>query len=72
MVLTLAAVQFYERLPRLKPPPTTAAPGCQSFREAYDRLAAEGAAEILSIHISHTLSAIVDVAKQAAERNNCR
>ncbi len=58
--------QFYKRLPTIKPPPTTAAPGHQVFQRTYERLAAEGASEILSIHISHNLSAVVDVARQAA------
>jgi DegV family protein with EDD domain len=64
--IDLSREQFYERLPEFKPPPMTAAPGTEGFRQAYQRLAAEGATEILSIHLSHTLSAVVDVARQAA------
>lgn len=65
--IDLSREQFYKQLPGLKPPPTTAAPGHQAFRQTYERLAAEGASEIFSIHISRTLSAVVDVAGQAAQ-----
>jgi len=65
--IDLSREQFYERLPGIKPPPTTAAPGQQVFHQTYERLTAEGATEILSIHISHKLSAVVDVARQAAQ-----
>lgn len=58
--------EFYEQLPDFRHSPKTAAPGPEVFREAYERLAAEGADEILSIHISHKLSATIDSARQAA------
>lgn len=63
----LSRQEFYERLPDCDPPPTTAAPGPEVFRQAYERLADEGATEVLSIHISISLSAIVDVAHLAAK-----
>jgi DegV family protein with EDD domain len=59
--------EFYERLPDLDPAPTTAAPGPQRFVRIYEELAAEGATEILSIHISEELSAVPNVARLAAE-----
>jgi len=62
----LTRAEFYGQMPHLRPAPTTAAPGPQVFREVYERLGAEGATEILSIHISHKLSAIMEVARQAA------
>src|SRR5512146_257473 len=65
--IDLSREQFYRELPGMKPPPTTAAPGHHAFRQTYERLAAEGATEILSIHISHKLSAVVDMARQAAQ-----
>jgi DegV family protein with EDD domain len=58
--------EFYERLPGFKPAPTTAAPGPEAFRQVYEQLAGEGATEVLSVHISRTLSAIVDIARKAA------
>jgi DegV family protein with EDD domain len=63
----LTREQFYTRLPGWNPPPTTAAPGAKVFKQAYDRLAGEGASEVLSIHISHSLSATADVARQGAD-----
>lgn len=62
----LSRQEFYDRLPDYDPAPTTATPGPQMFCEAYERLAEEGATEILSIHISISLSATVDVARVAA------
>lgn len=58
--------EFYRRLPDLDPAPTTAAPGPEKFRQMYEELAQAGATEILSIHISVSLSAVLDVAKLAA------
>jgi DegV family protein with EDD domain len=62
----LSRQEFYDRLPDYDPAPTTATPGPHMFCEAYGRLAEEGATEILSIHISISLSATVDVARVAA------
>jgi len=59
--------QFYARLPDFKDHPSTAVPSMIKFRSLYDSLADEGATEVLSIHISSTLSAISDVAKSAAK-----
>ena len=58
----LSRQEFYERLPTYNPLPTTATPGTDMFRKAYEKLAGEGATEILSLHISISLSATVDVA----------
>jgi len=59
--------KFYESLPDSDPLPTTATPSVNFFKDVYDRLAEEGASEILSIHISISLSATVDIARKAAE-----
>jgi DegV family protein with EDD domain len=64
--IDISRKEFYERLPQFHPSPTTAAPGPEVFRQTYERLAAEGATEILSIHISIKLSGTVDIARQAA------
>jgi len=58
--------EFYARLPGFRHAPKTAAPGPEFFRQVYERLASEGADEILSIHISHKLSATIENARQAA------
>jgi DegV family protein with EDD domain len=66
----LSRQEFYERLPDCDPSPTTAVPGTEMFRQAYERLADEGATEVLSIHISVSLSAVVDVARLAAQETD--
>jgi DegV family protein with EDD domain len=66
----LSRQEFYERLPTYNPLPTTATPGTDMFRKAYDKLASEGASEILSIHISISLSATVDIARLAAKETH--
>ena len=59
--------EFYRKLPTFPVQPTTAVPSMQKFHTIYDALADEGASEILSIHISTALSAIVNVAQAAAQ-----
>ena len=63
----ISRADFYGRLPQSNPLPTTAAPGHEVFKQAYDRLAQDGATEILSIHISESLSGTLNVAKVAAQ-----
>jgi DegV family protein with EDD domain len=65
--IEISRQEFYQRLPESDPFPTTAAPGVDSFKEVYSRLAEEGADEILSIHVSASLSAVMDVANTAAQ-----
>jgi len=59
--------EFYQKLPTFSEHPTTAVPSPQKFHAIYDALADEGANEVISIHISVSLSAIVDVARIAAK-----
>jgi DegV family protein with EDD domain len=66
----LSRQEFYKRLPDCDPLPTTAAPGPEVFRQTYERLADEGASEVLSIHISISLSATVDVARLGAKETD--
>jgi DegV family protein with EDD domain len=66
--IDLSREAFYTRLPDCNPPPTTAMPGPQMFLKAYEKLADEGATEILSVHISKSLSAVVDAAHLAARQ----
>lgn len=60
--------EFYTRLPDFRPAPTTAAPGPEIFKQAWERLANAGAKAILSIHISEKLSATINSARSAAEQ----
>ncbi|MGB3905306.1 MAG: DegV family protein [Anaerolineae bacterium] len=63
----LSRRQFYEMLPDYESPPTTAVPGTDVFTEVYERLAAEGATDVLSLHVSSTVSATYDVARVVAQ-----
>jgi DegV family protein with EDD domain len=64
--IDMSRTDFYARLPILREHPTTAVPSLVKFRAVYDSLADEGADEVLSIHISETLSGTVNVARSAA------
>lgn len=59
--------QFYEGLPHFAHHPTTSVPGPGQLIREYERLAGEGATAIISIHIGSGLSAMVGVARLAAE-----
>ncbi|MCE9644961.1 MAG: DegV family protein [Chloroflexi bacterium] len=58
---------FYTNLPGYTVHPTTGTPGMDAFNDAYQTLAEKGFSEILSIHISKKLSAIVNMAGKAAQ-----
>lgn len=64
----LTRSEFYSQLPHYSPLPKTAAPGIELFAQTYQRLADEGAKAILSIHISESLSATVNSARNAAKQ----
>jgi DegV family protein with EDD domain len=59
--------EFYEGLDDFEAHPMTSVPGPGQFFEVYERLAAEGASQVLSIHIGSSLSAVVNSARLAAE-----
>jgi DegV family protein with EDD domain len=59
--------EFYEGLPHFKAHPMTSVPGPGTFVETFDRLADDGATEILCLHIAGSLSAMVNSARLAAE-----
>lgn len=63
----ITRVEFYEALAEVEESPTTAVPGVDAFGKVYQRLADQGAEEILSIHISSALSATPEVVQKAAE-----
>lgn len=58
---------FYKNLYSYPTPPTTAAPAAGTFSEVYEKLAAEGATEILSMHIASNLSNTFNAARLGAE-----
>jgi len=59
--------EFYNRLPSLRTPPTTAAPSIGDFTTPYETLLAQGCDHIISIHAASQLTTIVNVARQAAQ-----
>ena len=59
--------EFYRRLPDYDPAPSTAAPGMSLFIDHFEKLVEKGAKEILSIHISESLSATINSARLAAK-----
>jgi DegV family protein with EDD domain len=59
--------EFYNRLPRMKPPPTTSAPSVGAFQVRYEKLLRQGAQSVLSIHAANTLSGIYNGARLAAQ-----
>jgi DegV family protein with EDD domain len=66
--IELSRREFYEMLPLSDTFPTTAVPGLPVFSKVYEDLAAQGADQIVSIHIAGSLSATCDVARKAAEQ----
>ncbi len=62
--------EFYTQLPTFTQHPTTAVPSPEKYQTAYADLAAEGASEVLSIHIASSLSASANVAQTAAQEKN--
>jgi DegV family protein with EDD domain len=65
--VTMSRQEFYEGLPHFDSHPMTSVPGPATFVETFERLAAEGATEVLSIHVAGSLSAMVNSARVAAE-----
>ena len=65
--VTMSREEFYEGLPDFESHPMTSVPGPGIFIETFDRLAGEGATEILAIHVAGSLSAMVNSARLAAE-----
>ena len=65
--IDMTRAEFYEKLPTFPVHPTTAVPSPHKFRAMYDAFADKGATDVLSIHISAALSAIVNVARVAAQ-----
>ncbi|MFZ5881807.1 MAG: DegV family protein [Chloroflexota bacterium] len=58
--------EFYQRLPDLRTPPTTAAPAMGEYASRYEALLQRGCGQVLSIHAAGKLTSIVDTARLAA------
>jgi hypothetical protein len=63
----ISRAAFYEQLPDLLQPATTAAPGVGLFEETYRTLIERGAKKIISIHVTRSLSSIFENAKLAGQ-----
>ena len=68
--IEMSRAEFYEGLPTFRAQPTTSVPGPGILVEVYEKLAAEGATHLLSIHIGASLSAMVNSARLAAEETD--
>jgi len=65
--INISREEFYNRLPALRTPPTTAAPSIGDFTTPYETLLAQGCDHIISIHAASQLTTIVNVAHEAAK-----
>jgi DegV family protein with EDD domain len=59
--------ELYQQLPTMKVSPTTAAPSIGAFQQAYESLLKKGANQVVSIHVSSTLSSMFNTALLAAK-----
>ena len=64
--------EFYRQLPTLKTLPSTASPSAGAYMEAYDRLLSNGCDQVVSIHLSSTLSGSINIARTGAQIFNGR
>jgi len=64
---SISRKEYYNQLPTLNPPPSTAAPASGEYSKVYKSLFDQGFDEIFSIHISSALSGIYNSARIAAE-----
>ncbi len=65
--IAISREEFYNRLPSLHTPPTTAAPSIGDFAAPYETLLTNGCDHILSIHAASQLTTIINAARQAAQ-----
>jgi DegV family protein with EDD domain len=65
-MVDLSRQEFYQQIAKLDFFPKTAAPSIGLFTDTYNRLAGEGADEIISIHYGGKLSNMSNVARMAA------
>ncbi|MCC7129658.1 MAG: hypothetical protein B6D39_02080 [Anaerolineae bacterium UTCFX2] len=65
--IDISREEYYERLPRFKPTPTTATASSGVYQELYETLFQRGAKTIVSIHPPQKLSGIINAANIAAQ-----
>jgi len=59
--------EFYELLPSLKNPPTTATASSGSYQQIYEDLLKHGYDQIISLHVSKQFSGVLNAASAAAQ-----
>ena len=59
--------EFYARLPKTNPLPTTSQPSAGDFQQLYGRLIDDGAEAIISVHLSAGISGTINSAKLASQ-----
>lgn len=64
--VSLSRQEFYERLPTLQYPAKTSSASPYEFAQTYERLARQGASQIISIHVPQAWSNIINAASLAA------
>jgi DegV family protein with EDD domain len=65
--ITIDRTTFYRKIDELGVLPKTSQPSAGQFVEVYDRLAAEGATDIISLHVGAKLSGTVQSAEMAKQ-----
>ena len=65
--VTLSREQFYSKLGQYRDIPRTAAPPTEKFVSVYRAAKAEGADEVISIHLNRKFSALINAAEVAAQ-----
>jgi DegV family protein with EDD domain len=65
--IEMSRAEFYEGLPKFEAQPMTSVPGPGAMVKTYEQLAADGATAVLSIHISASLSAMMNSARLAVD-----
>jgi len=65
--VSISRKEFYQRLPDMTSPPTTATASSGVYQQLYAKLIQQGATKIFSIHASSLLSGIMNAANIAAQ-----
>jgi len=65
--IELSRQEYYELLPFISTPPTTATASVGTYQNLYEKLIGLGAKHILSIHVSSLLSGVINAASTAAQ-----
>ncbi len=63
----ISRTEFYDRMPHMRTPPTTATPSVGTFQSVYETMLKEGLQTIFSLHVASPLSGIFNTAKMAAQ-----